>query len=117
MITSRGFTKCVLAALIIGAVVTFTVNLTSGLVLGAAVAVGSISLLPAIPAQYRAHDRKRRMESACDQRRTVIEPKQPVPSASPAERIIVTIPRPKQLPLRDALDRPIGARQSERRKR
>lgn len=116
MITARGFTKCLLVALIVGAVITFTVSLTAGLVLGAAIAVGSISLLPAMPPEIKELEQERQTAAARDQlRRTVIEPEQPV--ASPAERIIVTIPRPRQLPLRDAPEHPANARQSTRRKR
>jgi hypothetical protein len=116
MITARGLVKCLLVALIIGAVIAFVVSLTAGLVLGTAIAVGSISLLPVAPPELKALERKRRLGSASEpQRRTVIEPKQSV--APLAERIIVTIPRPKPLPLRDATEETINAHQSERRNR
>ena len=116
MITSRGFMKCLLVALIVGTAIAFTVSLTAGLLLGLAIAVGAISLLPVVPPEIKELDRERRIAAARDQQRhVVIEPKQPV--ASPAERIIVTIPRPRQLPLGDAREQPVSTHQSERRKR
>jgi uncharacterized membrane protein len=116
MITSRSFMKLMLVALTVGAVVTFTVSLTAGLVLGTAVAVGSISLLPVVPAEVKALDRDRRTSAAGDQQRaTEVYPDQP--GTPPSGRIIVTIARPGQSPLRNAMEQAVDDRQSPRRRR
>ena len=116
MITSRCFMKCMLVALIVGAMVTFTVSLTAGLVLGAAVAVGSISLLPVVPAEVKALDRERRTDAAGDQQCAAeVSPDQP--GTPPAGQIIVTIAQPKHSPLRNVTERPADDLQSPRRRR
>ena len=116
MVTSRGFMKCLFVALIVGAAIAFTVSLTAGLLLGLAIAVGSISSLPVASTDTSVGDRERWIEIAPDQQpAAAVNPGQPgAPSDKP---LIVMIAQPKQLPLSDTTERGEDAHQSARRKR
>ena len=106
MVTSRGFMKCLFVALIVGAASAVTVSLTAGLLLGLAIAVGSISLLPVASAEEAAPDQQHSVMVNPGKRDTPLD-----------EQFFVTIAQPKQLSLSDATERREDAHQSARRKR